>query len=354
MKGILTLSGILAAGRPLFPSQRVLVIGLALLLIFLIGCFDKATGWEISVYVFYAVPILLVVWQGKRRLAVFLALVCGVAWWLANISDHPYRSEWSYHWASLGRMVYFLLVALGGNAVRAKQELDRALIETLKNVRKLEYEIVEAGEQERQRIGRDLHDGLCQQLAAIGFAAKSLRDDLQARSLPEARDAGNIEELLRDSVVQARDLARGIFPLLTGATGLAVALDELAVMTKHLTHMKVSFREEGEIRLNDSGAAMHLYRIAQEALNNALRHSHGTEVIISLQSEGETLRLMVADDGSGPPENLDMAEGMGLKTMAYRARALGATLEIQRRSPRGTLVSCTFNPNKRPHHDEIH
>ncbi|MCE9520360.1 MAG: hypothetical protein K8R87_12510, partial [Verrucomicrobia bacterium] len=353
-EGILTSSGILASGRPLFRSRRALVIGFAFLLILLIGSLDKATGWEISVYVFYAVPILLVVWQGKKRLAVFLALMCGVVWWAANISEHPYRSEWSYHWASLGRMVYFVLVALGGNAVRAKQESDRALIETLKNVRQLEHEIVEAGEQERRRIGRDLHDGLCQQLAAIGFAAKSLADDLQARALPEAGEAEKIEELLRDSVVQARDLARGIFPLLTGATGLAVALDELAVMTRHLTHMKVSFREEGEIRLGDSGAAMHLYRIAQEALNNSLRHSHGTEVIISLRLQGETVRLTVADDGSGPPENLEMAEGMGLKTMAYRARALGATLEIQRRSPRGTLVSCTYNINERPHHGDIH
>lgn len=321
---------------------------------FLLGWLDHATRWELSVFVFYAAPILMVVWYGERRLAVILSVLCGVIWWLANFSDHPYRSEWSYHWASLGRAVYFILVALGGNAIRARQKADRALIETLQSIGRLEREIVEAAEQERQRIGRDLHDGLCQQLAAVGFAVRSLADDLQARSLPEAKEAMKIKQQLRDSVVQARDLARGIFPVLSDPVGLAVALDELAITTKHLTRMKVSFREEGEVHLDNAEAAMHLYRIAQEALNNALRHSHGNEVIISLYHEGETVRLSVADDGSGLTEKLGVGAGMGLKTMAYRARAIGATLDIRKNSPHGTVVSCVYRTHTQIHHDDIH
>ena len=308
----------------------------------LIGWVDYATGWELSLFLFYAAPVLIVVWYDEIRSAVIFSVLCGVMWWLANLGHHPYRSEWSYHWASVGREVYLILVALGGNAIRARQKADRALIETLENVGRLEREIVEAGEQERQRIGRDLHDGLCQQLAAVGFAVRSLADDLQARSLPEAEEALKIEQQLRDSVVQARDLARGIFPVLSGPAGLAVALDELAIITMHLTRIKVSFCEEGEVHLDNAEAAMNLYRIAQEALNNALRHSRGNEVVISLYHEGETVRLTVADDGSELPENLGACAGMGLKTMAYRARAIGATLDIRKDSPRGTLVSCVY------------
>lgn len=321
---------------------------------FLLGWLDHSTGWELSVYVFYAVPILLVVWQGERRLAVILAVLSGVVWWLANMGDHPYGSEWSYNWASLGRVAYFVLVALGGNSIWARQEMDRVMIETLEHMRRLEREIVVAGEHEQQRIGRDLHDGLCQHLAAIGFAARSLADDLGARSLPEAREAREIEELLSDSVVQARDLARGICPVLPGGVELELALEELAQTTKRLTGMEVTFQNECGAQMLEPGAAMHLYRIAQEALNNALRHSGGTKVNIILSSEGETVRLTVVDDGSGPPVDLSACKGMGIKTMEYRSHALGSTLEIRRHYPRGTLVSCVCNIQKQHPHGNNH
>ena len=317
-----------------------------MLLMFLLGWLDYATGWELSVFVFYVVPILLVVWQGEMRLAIILAVLSGVVWWLANLGDHPYRSELSYHWASLGRTAYFVLVALGGNAIWARQRMDRLMIETLEHMRQLEREIVAAGEHEQQRIGRDLHDSLCQNLSAIGFAARSLADDLCARSLPEAQQAGEIEELLRDSVVQARDLARGICPVFSGGVELEAALDELARTAKRLTGMEVSFRNECGAQMVEPDAAMHLFRIAQEALNNALHHSGGTKVNITLCGEGETVRLTVVDDGSGPPVNLWARKGMGLKTMEYRSHALGATLEIRRLSPSGTLVSCVCNIQK--------
>lgn len=338
--------------RAPFRSGRLFGIGVGVLIMILIGWMDYAGGWELSMYLFYAIPILFVVWRGERRIAVIMAILCGLMLWLANKGGNPYRSEWSYHWASLGRGVYLILVAVGGISVRAKLKADRALIETLENTRRLEREILEASEHERQRIGRDLHDGLCQQLAAIGFAARSLVDDLQARSLPEAEEAGKIEELLRESVAQTRDLARGIFPVLSGGAGLAVALDELVGTGARLTGMNVSFRDEGDVDVTDPETAMHLYRIAQEALNNALHHSCGREVIISLRRDGESVRLAVEDDGLGIPGNPGTRAGMGLKTMAYRARVLGAVLEIRRRSPRGTMVSCVCNMKRESGHGD--
>lgn len=348
---ILTSTGDFASEQARLDRRRLLVISMALILVLVIGCADLATGWELSLFVFYVIPILIAVWQDKKRLAVILAVFCGVVWWIANIRDFPYRSEWSYHWASMGRTFYFVLVALGGNAFRARQKSDMALIETLNHTSHLEREILETSELAQQRIGLELHDGLCQQLAAIGFAARSLADDLQSRSQPEAKSAEKIEELLRDCVTQTQGLARGIFPVLSSESGLATALDELCIVTKDLTNINVWFRDEGEVHLEQLDVAMHLYRIAQEALNNALRHSGGSVVIISLRREGENVLLTVADDGTGIPENLRLRSGIGLNTMSYRARAIGATLEIKRRSPLGTLVSCVYRLNRTPNHD---
>jgi signal transduction histidine kinase len=333
-----------------FVCKRKLVIGAALLLMALIGWVDHATGWELSLFVFYAVPLLMVVWQGQRRLAVVLAFVCGAIWWQANSADHPYSREWSYHWASIGRTVYFVLVVLGGNAVRARQESDQTLIETLEKMRRLEREIVEASEHEQRRIGHDLHDGLCQQLAAIGFAARSLADDLSMRGFAEAGKAEEIETLLNDSVSQARDLARGISPVLSGSVALVGALDELAHTAARLTGMNVLFRHDHEAQMVDPEPALHLYRFAQEALNNALRHSRGTSVIISLTREGENVRLTVADDGTGLPANFRASKGMGMKSMEYRSHVIGGKLEIRKNTPHGTMVSCACKMKKQPDH----
>ena len=348
-----TLTGVPSDAAPI-SRRRSLVIASAVLLMVLIGWVDHATGWELSLFVFYAVPLLMVVWQDEKRLAVVIALMCGAIWWLANRADHPYRLQWNYHWASLGRTAYFVLVAVGGNAIRARQQADRALIEALNKMRQLEHEVVKAGEHEQQRIGRDLHDGLCQQLAAICCAARSLADDLRSRGLPEAAKAGEIEELLSDSVGMARDLSRGICPVFSGGAELETALEELAHRASHLTGIHVSFRDGSGAQMVGPEAAVHLYRIAQEALNNALRHSHATRVDISLYCEGETVRLTVADNGTVPPGQPWGNGGMGMKTMEYRSHALGGTLEIQRLSPGGTLVSCVCNIKKQLHDGDKH
>jgi signal transduction histidine kinase len=326
--------------------KRSLVLGGALVLVAVIGWVDYISGWEFSLFVFYAIPLLMVVWQGYPRLAVVLAMLCGLIWWLANEADHPYSQLWSYHWASIGRTVYFVLVALGANALRARQKTDKALIETLRKMRSLEREVVESGEHEQQRIGRDLHDGLCQQLAAIGFSARSLANELSARHPLEANKAVEIEKLLQDSVKLARDLARGICPVLSDGMALEGALDELANTTRRLTGIDVSFHHEGEELTLDSHVSTHLYRIAQEALNNALHHSQAERIEIRLCVHGQSLRLTIADDGIGMFNGSPARKGMGMKTMEYRSQAAGAQLEIVQNEPKGTLISCVCQTQK--------
>ncbi len=333
--------------------KRFVVLTSAILVFFGIGLIDYATGWELSLFVFYAVPILFVVWQGEKKAAIFLALLCGIIWWLANESSNPYQLVWSYQWASLGRLVYFLLVAIGGNALYAKQDADRARIVALQRAQRLEIALLSAVEREQQRIGRDLHDGLCQQLAAIGCAARSLADDLRAEKHPDTSEAEKIESYINDSVIQARNIACGILPVISEGKGLVVSLGKLASTTSALTGLSVTFCEEGEVLVDDLEVAMHLYRITQEALSNAVRHSGARVVTVSLGVlNDDLLRLSIVDDGDGLPADVDIEIGLGFKTMSFRARAINARLSIARGTNSGTKVECVCNlTNTRNHGD---
>ena len=309
----------------------------------LMGWLDCVTGWELSLFIFYAVPITFAVWWSGARAGFFMSLMAGAVWWAANETTHPYETQFGYAWALVNRVFYFCVVVFAASAVRGRQDEDAARIRMLVERRQLESDIVSVSEYEQQRIGQDLHDGVCQNLAAIGCAAQALADDLQARELPDARDAAMIAESVRQATVEARDLARGIFPVHVDRSGLAAALGDLARMTSRLTGAEISFREEGEAHLENPEAAMHLYRIAQEAVANAVRHGQARRVDIGLLARADELQLKIADDGAGiRAGDGSKGEGMGLRTMRYRAQVLGAGLEITSGRSGGTTLTCTL------------
>ena len=306
-----------------------------------IGWMDYLTGWEWSLFVLYALPIFLAVWWRGRNAGLLLAGWSAVIWWLANQAGSPYQTELGYNLAMFSRFVYFAFAAIGGAAIHNKQESDAARIRMLEERRQLEKDLVSVSEHEQQRIGQDLHDGLCQQLAAIGCAARALADDLQARSLPEAQDASQIEDLIQQAVLEARSLARGIFPVHVDRSGLSTALSELASTTSRLTGVAIEVKEGAEVHLSDPEVSMHLYRIAQEAVANAVRHSGATLIKIGLETHAGLLELRIEDNGCGLAASRQAArEGMGLRTMRYRAQALGAEFSIKDRVAGGTVVAC--------------
>ncbi len=320
------------------PRWAVLAEMLALSLA--IGWTDFSSGWELSLFVIYALPILVVVWLVDRAYGVVFAIFGALIWWTANRNEHPYQTAWGYYVATFSRLVYFLFVAVGGAALKANRDADRSRIAALERERQLEQEIVRVSEREQQRIGRDLHDGLCQYLAAVALATKSLADDLTKAEAPHAEEAREIEDLLREAVNQSRSLARGIFPVRLDGSGLALALDEMAATTRHLTSINIRFEETGNTQIPDSDIGIQLYRIAQEALSNAMKHSEASRIVISLHREDGELRLVVSDNGKGfshPPAD---STGLGLGTMKYRAHAIGARLEIAPGPERGTRVVC--------------
>lgn len=310
-------------------------------LLVLVGWLDWITGWEWSLFVFYAVPIFLVVWYGDRLTAVLVALLCSCIWWLANGSEHPYATGWGYAWAGLSRMAYFLFVAIGGAALRAKRDAEQERVAAMERASELEHEIVRISEEEQRRIGHDLHDGLCQYLAGIKCALGIARHELEVKSIPEYARLMEIEKMLGDAVTQARELARGISPVMSNEAGLAAALEDLANSSAKIYAQPIRFQSEGDVNEYDGKKAHHLYRIAQEALGNALRHSGAAMITIDLSGNETTLTLKVTDDGNGIAEGAANRRGMGLRTMAYRARALGAAEFSIKSSPNGgTVVTC--------------
>ena len=208
--------------------------------------------------------------------------------------------------------------------------------------RRLEREVIEILDQEKERLGRELHDGLCQMLAGIAALSATLSKRLAASEESAASAAAaEITKLLGECIGEARDLARGLSLWGVNEAGLDEALDALALNVEHLFRVSCAFEcERPLIRLRPEVEA-HLFRIAQEAVNNAVTHGKAGRIRISLTAKGEEGLLSVRDDGVGMPEGAGNRKGFGMHTMAYRARMIGGALAV-RRLRRGTAVICEF------------
>jgi len=323
------------------PKSAVLVE--CILIILAIGYVDYITTWQWSMSIFYAFPILLTVWHGPRKSGVALAVLSTAVWYVANMDDHPMLSDRAYLWVTFNRMAYFLFVAIGGAAMKNQRDEIRARMEAMTRSRALEQEIVRVSEREQMRIGQDLHDGLCQDLAAIDCATACLKSDLENRAVPEAAAAGNIQKLLQEAIVEARNLARGISPVHMDAENLPAALEDLVASANRANQAAITFAVRGQIMIGDTQTAIHLYRIAQEALRNAVRHSGASRVAVELSEEARQYTLSVADNGRGFNGTPPSSTSMGLGTIRYRARLLGASCEIHSKPEGGgTIVRCSL------------
>lgn len=229
------------------------------------------------------------------------------------------------------------------------------IAEDITHRKRLERKVLEVSDQEQRRIGRDLHDGLCQHLTATMFASKILEEELAQQSSPQSTQAGQIAEFIDRAISQARNVARGLDPVKVATNGLMSALEELAATVRTMQRLDCVFRSDAPVLIDDDATAIHLYRIAQEAINNAVKHAQPKHIEIGLDGSGEKITLTIQDDGVGLPPAPHKRDGMGLQTMNYRARAIGATLDVRRVQPRGTMVTCALPKNlvTRPSKDEI-
>lgn len=208
--------------------------------------------------------------------------------------------------------------------------------------KRLERAVLEISEREQRRIGQDLHDGLGQHLTGIAFMAKVQEQKLAERDIPEAVDAAKIVDLVNDAIRKARELSRGLLPVVSEARGLMSALRRYAAEVEDLFGIPCRFQCENTVLIHDAPMATHLFHVTQEAVNNAVKHARAHRIDIQLFSTEHEGTLMVKDDGVGIQRPSSPHAGMGLHIMDYRAGMIGGTLEIRREHPQGTTVTCRF------------
>ena len=241
-----------------------------------------------------------------------------------------------------GRVVWALSTA---SAVRnANHELEYiiSMVEDITERKHLEEEVLLISARERQRIGKDLHDGLGQLLTGLALKARLLQEKLAERGEEGANDAAEIQQLAHKAATESRLLARGLFPVELETNGLAAALAELARSTQKIHQVDCSLRIGKTFRTPGRAAEKHLYRIAQEAVTNAIKHSRCKRVAIAIERKAGWSTLAVRDDGAGLAATVPSADGMGLRIIRYRARRIGGQMEIQSVRGGGTVVKVRF------------
>lgn len=275
------------------------------------------------------VPFIIITGQGDERVAVEMMKRGALDYLVKDVNFLEF----------VPTVVRRALAQLDKEARLAAAEDDR---------KRLEREILEISEREQERIGRDLHDDLGQQLAALSIMTTVLLRSLASRSAPETDAVSTISDLLKKTVAMTRSLARGLHPVAQEPGGLMSALHDLAARVSDLFSLDCQFECAAPVFVDDITMATHLYRIAQEAVTNGVKHGRAKHVSIRLSSDVEALVLTVKNDGSGLAPLDPKRHGMGLRIMHYRADTIGARVSIEKLESGETCVTCTLPITPRP------
>ncbi len=216
----------------------------------------------------------------------------------------------------------------------------RWFIRDITRRKQLEREVLATSERERRGFARELHDSLGQQLSGITYLGGVLHARLRELALPEAANAQRIVRLLRRALEETRRVSRGLSPVRPEPEGLENALRELVAQTRNIFGIVCQLRQPKPVLLSDGEGATHLYRIAQEAVNNAIRHGRARRISVGLSQWRGQITLSITDNGTGIGAFSPRRKGMGLRVMQYRAGLLRGSLLVKRRSEGGTRVCC--------------
>jgi signal transduction histidine kinase len=331
--------------------SKLFSIIVSVMLVAVVGVVDYFSGFAIFFSAFYLLPVALASWYAGGFYGSVISVLSVVVWLLGDIAaGAQYSSVFVPIWNGvIGLTVYFVIVKALTSLRRLQNELEErvrqrtvALTNEMQERERLEKEILEISEREQRRIGHDLHDSLCQHLAATAMAGQVLGEKLTARASPEAAAAREIVRLVEDSIVLTRNLAHGISPVEMERDGLITAFREFAANISQLFKVNCTFDSETPPMIDDAATATNLYRIAQEAVNNAIRHGKPKQIVICLGQQKQRVELTIEDDGSGLPEDWQKSRGLGTRIMAHRAAIIGGTFSIEPNPTGGTFVKCSI------------
>ncbi|MCX5813147.1 MAG: sensor histidine kinase [Proteobacteria bacterium] len=208
--------------------------------------------------------------------------------------------------------------------------------------KRLEKQVLEISEREQQRIGQDLHDSLCQQLTGIAFLGKVLQKKMKRKSFEEARNAGEMVSLIDEAITQTKGIAQGLYPVRLEVNGLMAALSELSRNMEKMFGITCIFEYDKPVLFYDNMVAIHIYRIIQEAVNNAIKHGKATKIVIKFSDDNGVSVLTIKNNGRSAHNIVKENMGMGISIMKHRANMIGAYLDIKNFLKGGTIVTCLF------------
>ncbi len=322
-------------------------------LVLLIGLADFHLSTDFSMQVFYFLPVALAVVAQGPRLGIIVS-IASVAIWVTGdiVAGARFSSFVVPVWnAAICLATYLVLVWLLASLLQLQHSLEQrveqrtsALADEIAERERLEKSILEISERERRSIGHDLHDGLSQHLTGTAITGQMLADRLHERAAEETADARKVVSLVKTAISQTRHMAKGLLLADINSEGLPSALFEFCAATAEQFRVNCTFvNEEPIVSLPPgNGVASHYFRIAQEAVRNAIRHGEAKHIKVSLHARQRCLTLQVEDNGCGLPPLSKRGEGLGLRIMAHRAGMIGAAFTIERASTGGTLVQCTL------------
>ena len=339
------------------PSGIATRVAIITAFVLVIGAVDYATGTGISLQVFYLMPIsLAVAWMGF-----FPAFITSLSCIAARISgDYLLGANYVHRptivWNSLAVLATYMLVAWGVYLlVNFQRELEErvrarttALAREVEVREQLQQELMELGERERRTIGNDLHDGLGQHLTALAYAAQILSQRLATQQHPAASAAQQLVQMAENGILQSRQLARGLLLTAIEPDSLNRELQELAASVHQQSGVRCYYESHQPPVVSDSSTASHIFRIAQEAVRNSIRHAHPTALKLSLTSDHQSLVLVVSDNGPGLPAVPSSKAGVGLRVMAHRAKLIGGEFTLESTPGQGTRIRCRVPLHRLP------
>lgn len=304
----------------------------------IIGLIPYFTDQRISTSLLYLIPILIVTVTSGFSIGLIAAVFASGLWFFTDLWSPTGDGRLAIPvWNAFMRLGTFTIAVSLISALKSmNQTLEERVVARTRELKSkldensmLERKILEVSDKEQSRIGQDLHDGLGQQLVSVAFSLNMIREKVEGPERITEVEIASLQDIVDNAISQARNLARGLFPVSLESEGLEIAIRELAgrVTDRFKLPCRVEFGDG--VPAFGSDVSSQLYRIAQEAVTNAVKHAGASTITITFQLENGHYVLRVIDDGKGAPRIPTNPDGMGRRIMAYRARMIRAQIRFQ-------------------------